>query len=106
MKSTEGQVKLQVLKPFTEKRITAKNAARLDTLEGKTICEISGGWKTDKTFPVIRELLQKKFPSVRFVPFTEMPPSPHGASHELVLGKIVEQIKEKRCDAVLIGNGG
>ena len=55
---------------------------------------------------LIREMLQKRFPNVKFVPYTEMPPVPHGAGHVVLNDKILELIREKRGDAVLVGNGG
>ena len=108
MKTSKSPVKLEVLKPFTEATSTsiAINAARLDTLNGKTICEVSGGWKADKTFPIIRELLQKRFPSAKFVPYTELPPSPHSFAYRALFDKAIEIIREKQCDAIVVGNGG
>ena len=106
MTVTKKSVKLEVLKPFTEKPTTVKNASRLDTLNGKTICEVAGGWRSDITFPVIRDVIQKRFPNVKFIPHTELPPCPNSFAYEALFDKIVESIKEKRCDAVLLGNGG
>jgi len=106
MESTKGSVRLEVLKPFTEAAITAENAARLDTLEGKTICEVGGGWGAARTFPIIRELLQKRFPSAKFIPYTELPQVPGSFAYKAEFDKAREAIREKRCNAVLIGNGG
>ena len=109
MKTGTGPVRLEVLKPLTEVAITAENAARLDTLEGKTVCEVweTGSWKADKTFPVIRELLQKRFPDAKFVPYTEFPHTPHSFSpYWIPLDKVGEALREKGCDAVVLGNGG
>ena len=109
MKAGAGPVKLEVLKPRSDVDSRAVNAARLDTLEGKTICEVwaTGGWRGGDTFPVIRELLQKRFPSTNFVPYTEFPYAVHSfAPYGIPLDKVGEVLKEKGCDAVLLGNGG
>ena len=106
MKKKEEMVLLKVMKPFTEKIIAGKNAPRLDTLNGKTVCELSGGWRTDKTFPAIRDLLKKQFPGVQFIPYSDMPPSPHSSAYKSAFDKTIESVREKRCDAVLVGNGG
>lgn len=47
---------------------------RLADLEGKTIGEVwNGDFKGDITFPLIRELLRQRFPSLAIIPFTEFP---------------------------------
>lgn len=109
MKSVPGAVKMEVLSPLSDLKAKARNAARLDTLRGKTICEIftTGEFRGDATFPVIRELLQRQFPDTRFVPYTEF------AIGNIAnvpswgpLDKVAEILKGKGCDAVLLGNGG
>ena len=38
------------------------------------ICELSADkWEAGRTFPALRELLQKRFPTARILPFTEFP---------------------------------
>ena len=116
MKTGVGPVKLEVMNPSNELAITAKNARRLDTLNGKTICEVlhstgegaSGGWRGGDTFPVIRELLQKRFPGARIVPYSQFPPGSRSVSYPywVPTDQIGEVLKAKGCDAVLVGNGG
>jgi hypothetical protein len=49
-------------------------APRLDTMEGKTTCELwNESFKASITFPVIREFLEKKYPGIKVIPYTEMP---------------------------------
>lgn len=102
-----GTVKLKVFNPLPAVTITAKNAPRLDTLNGKTICEISatGYWRSQQTFPIIRKLLQRKFPNVKIVPYTELPIG-RTDRYPVPLDKVEELLKSKGCDAVLLGNGG
>ncbi len=81
----------------------------MDTLQGKTICEIweTGDFRADLTFPVIRELLQRRFPEARFLPHTELPRGDKFPTMQrLPLDEVVPVLKQKGCDAVLLGNGG
>lgn len=53
--------------------ITKLHAPRLPDLNGKTICEISNNqWEARRTFPLIRELLQKQFPTAKIIPYDEV----------------------------------
>ena len=69
---------LQVVSPLGLKAVDDVAAARrLDSLEGKTIGEFwNGVFKGDQTFPVIRGLLQRKFPGLKIIPYTEFPHAP------------------------------
>ncbi|MFC1932215.1 hypothetical protein ACFLXU_01100 [Chloroflexota bacterium] len=83
-------------------------APRLDTLEGKTICEISDDdFRCEVTFPEIRKLLSEQYPGIKFVPYTELPDSGgkrfRAADSLEILPKV---LAEKGCDAVISGNGG
>jgi hypothetical protein len=112
MKSKKKSVKLKVFNPASRVTVSTKNAPRLDTLNGKTICELwaTGHWAGEKTFPVIRELLRKRFPDVKIVPYTEFPFKERGfstrESYEAYFGKMGDLLKPKGCDAVIVGNGG
>jgi hypothetical protein len=105
-------VRLEVLNPTSRVAITAPNAPRLDTLNGKTVCElwVSGNWAGEATFPVLRDLLRRRFPAVRIVPYTEFPYTERGLStretYEPFFDKMGDLLRAKGCDAVLIGNGG
>ncbi len=103
--------KYEVVSPLGEREIKwIDMAPRLDTLEGKTVCELwNGSFKADITFQVIRELLQKKYPGIKIVPYTDMPhhhllenPGVTNAESEA----LITALKEKGCDAVISGNGG
>ncbi len=83
-------------------------APRLDTLDNKTICMVSNGmFKHEVTFPVIQDLLKKKYPTAKVIPYTEMPRShsPGDLSSKATIS-LMATIKEKGCDAVIGGNGG
>jgi hypothetical protein len=102
---TSGPVELKVYDPAGAREVTVLHAPRLNTLEGKTICELSNdGWQHDRTFPLIRELLQRQFPTVKIIPYTEFPRG-RGAG-EIDDDKTAKMVKDKRCDAVIVGNAG
>jgi hypothetical protein len=84
-------------------------ARRLDSLDGKTVCEIwNGVFKGDITFPIIRAQLQARYPGVRIVPYTEFPHAPasdNPARQRALAQEIAALVKEKGGDAVISGNG-
>ena len=83
-------------------------APRLDTLAGKTICELwNYDFQGDKTFPALRELLQKQYPTVKIIPYTELPNTyPKTADEEKALAALADTLVKKGCQAVISGNGG
>lgn len=100
MERKESVVSLEVYDPTGTIEITELYAPRLADLNGKTICELSDfEWEDYRTFPLIRELLKKRFPDVKIIPYTEFPCT-YGAK-AAVLSKLV---KEKKCDGAIVGN--
>ena len=94
---------MKLYDPTGALEITHLHAPRLDTLEGKTICELSiDSWQFDRTFPLIRELLRRQFPAVKFIPHTEFPSGIMGIDSE----EAVDLVAQKGCDAAIIGNAG
>lgn len=86
-------------------------APRLDSFEGKTICEIwNGGFKADVMFPIIEEMLLAQAPNVKFVSFTEFPAvtihSLESVKKEGTLAAVKAALLAKGCDALITGNGG
>ena len=74
-------------------------ARRLPDLNGKTIGEISNRlWESDSIFPVIRELLKKRYPDIKFIPYTEFPNTADKISDNEELPDIV---LARGCDAVI-----
>ena len=97
----EPEVTLEVYDPTGRVEVTQVHAPRLDTLEGKTICELSAEqWGTWRTFPEIRKHLQELFPTATFIPYTEFPKGVKGIDSK----EIADIVAEKGCDAVIIGN--
>ena len=105
--------KLSVVSPMGEnvndKAVSL--APRLDTLNGKTVCEIwNGGFKADVMFPIIERMLRERYPTVRMIPFTEFPTvtiaSLGSAKKAETLEAVRAALLAKGCDAVITGNGG
>ncbi|OGO20147.1 MAG: hypothetical protein A2144_12260 [Chloroflexi bacterium RBG_16_50_9] len=101
----------KVVSPLGEGTVEeAAMVPRLDTLEGKTICmTFNRAFKSNITLPVIAEQLLKKYPTIKVIPYTEMPvalraPAPGTITPERTA--LEAALKEKGCDAVISGNGG
>ncbi len=94
---------LEVYDPTGAIEIKQLYAPRLANLNGKTICELwNGGFEGHRTFPVIRELLKKRFPTVKVIPYTEF-----GVGRaEMESEQTMALLGEKGCDAVITGNAG
>jgi len=102
-------VKLLVSSPVSEVAIHRGNAPRLDTLNGKTICEVwtTGHYGADRTFPIFRRIFQQRFPDIKIVPYTEFAiGKPNISERWGPLDNVAEILKAKGCDALLLGNGG
>jgi hypothetical protein len=98
-----GPVTLELFDPTGAIEVTALHAPRLDTLDGKTICELTNtSWESPRTFPAIRELLQKQFPTVKIIPYTEFPQG----TLPMATQEAVDAVKAAGCDAVITGNAG
>lgn len=94
-------VTLNVFNPTGAIETSVQHAPRLDTLAGKTICELSNGmWEYERNFPALREQLQKQFPAARFLPYDQvvwLRPNLDNLDH------VSRVVKEKGCDAVISG---
>ena len=80
-------------------------ARRLDTLEGKTVCELSNDrFRADETFPMLREELSKRFPGIKIVPWEEFGRM-GGPTEDKILADLPAKMKTKGCDVAIAGNG-
>jgi hypothetical protein len=101
--AAEDAVTLEVYNPTGAFEITQLHAARVGDLSGKTICELSNdSWQAHRTFPAVRELLQRKYPTAKIIPFTEFPQGNTGIDDD----KTAAMAKKKGCQAVIVGNAG
>ena len=94
-------VTLEIMNPCGTVRSSQSFAARLGDLNGKTIGMLSNTLgEADRTFPYLRNLLEKRFPTATIVPHTEFP---QGGDH-IDSEEIVEIVKSRGCQAVIVGN--
>ena len=107
MKKPDGDTLYDILSPVGETTVDAGHvAARLNTLNGKTICEVWNGlFSGEKTFPKIRALLKKRYPDINIIPYTELP-IVDIVRTEKALESLHEALLQKGCDAIIAGNGG
>jgi hypothetical protein len=110
--------KVEVTSPMGEMTVTpVPIAPRLDTLNGKTICELSSRmYNVEISFPILREMLKALYPGLKVIPYTEMDQGLPGGTMMTYSGSIAEQekktdaaialVREKGGDAVIVGNGG
>lgn len=98
---TENMLKLSVNNPSGVLETSLLHADRLDTLDGKIICELSNGsWQFNRIFPFVREQLKKRYPTVKILPYNEV----IGRRSELEdLEYVTKVLKEKGCQAVIAG---
>ena len=100
-----------VISPIGSETVKPTSTApRLDTLNGKTICELwNEDFKGDIMFPIYRELLKERFADVKIVPYTDFPVAVLKGTPSYqreILGQIIALAKEMGCDAFITGNGG
>ena len=102
--------KIEVVSPVGIEIVKRRGVSpRIADLNGKTVCEVwNGVFKGNQTFPVIRRLLQQRFPSINIVPFTEFPHMPGGDNprEQRERAQLVAKIaREKGAHALISGNG-
>ena len=102
--------KIEVVSPVGIEIVKRRGVSpRIADLNGKTVCEVwNGVFKGNQTFPVIRRLLQQRFPSINIVPFTEFPNMPGGDNPRELRerAQLVAKIaREKGAHALISGNG-
>ena len=103
----------EVVSPRGKAVVTEKQgpAPRLDTLNGKTVCEIwNGGFGGEISFPIIEKMLGERYPGVKVIPYSEFPLTTVSSLRATIKEKMFEAVRatlvEKGCDAVITGNGG
>jgi hypothetical protein len=94
---------LQLHDPTGLTETTQVYAPRLDTLEGKTICELSiNGWQSHRALPLVRKLLQERYPTAKFIPFTEFPIGSKDSGIDS--DETADLVLQKGGQAAIIGN--
>lgn len=80
-------------------------AARLDTLDGKTIAFVwDYVFRGDDMFPVIERTLSQKFSDISFISYDEFG-SIFGGDEEDVLEKLPERLQQLGVDGAICGVG-
>ena len=80
-------------------------AKRLDSLDGKTVCELwDWVFHGDKIFPMLEKELAKRYPGIQFVSYESFG-STHGAEEAKMLEALPDKLKQSGCDAVISGLG-
>jgi hypothetical protein len=83
----------------------ARLAKRLDTLEGKVVCELwDWVFKGDQMFEVFENELANRYPRIKFVSWKEFGEI-HGENEKKVLAALPEKLRKVHCDAVICGVG-
>lgn len=108
---TVGELCYEVVSPLGEvTKRAASVAPQLDTLDEKTICELSVGmYNFQESFPFIRQIIQKRFSKVKVIPYSEFPEilmMTQGKEYQEYMENLVALLKKRGCDGVIIGNGG
>jgi len=104
-------VTFQLYDPSGAFEVTQAFAPRLNDLNGKTVCELSDGqWEDARTFPLIRSLLQGLYPTLKILPYTEFPQDMAGGAtaggFAIDQDSTANMVKEKGCQAAIVGNAG
>src|SRR5580658_968651 len=80
-------------------------AKRLDTLEGKVVCQLWDRlFKGDVMLEVWEKELAKRYPGIKFVSWREFGEI-YGAEEKEGLAALPEMLKKFNCDAVICGVG-
>jgi hypothetical protein len=77
-------------------------ARRLGTLDGKVIAELVADpvkWQPHRTFPLIEDEIKKRYPTAKFIHYTEFP-----QGLQISDEAVAADVKAKGADACIIGN--
>lgn len=99
--------KFSVLHPVGDPMESAEiSAARVQDFNGKTICAVSNGmFRADTVTNTFGELIKKRFPLAKFIPWSEMPVISVWGDVDRSIGELREALQQKGCDAVIAATG-
>ncbi len=96
-------VTLKLYNPTGAFEVTQTFAPRLDTLADKTICMVTNGsWQASRTDALILELLQKQYPTAKFVSTDNFP----RLSTTMDVAGLEDAVKAAGCQAAIVSNAG
>ena len=100
---TATSVTLKVYAPIGQTQVVNTFNPRLETLEGKTIGFVSDGiWQDDRTFPVIKEILEERYPGIKVITQDNFPIG----NESMASQETVDKALEYGVDGVIVGNAG
>ena len=89
------------------RRVTADvdAAGRVNDLNGKTIAELWDlNFRGETIYPLVREYIRSRYPGAKFVDYSNFG-NFHGPGSDTAVARLPEQLREHRCDAVIVGIG-
>jgi hypothetical protein len=99
-KNRVDSITLEVFDPTGSIEVTELHAPRLNSLKGKTICELGNGkWEDHRIFPVLRELLKKRFPDIKIIPYTDFT-----YGYEIDDDQVAAMVREKGGQGVIVAS--
>lgn len=105
-----NQVEYEVYSPIGDPAIKPiSQAARLDTLNGKTVAVVGGSFMANITHPEIKRLILKNYPTAKVLLLNEIGsagPYPQPGVKRQQKEDFERNLKEMKVDAVISGNGG
>ena len=109
-KQTTKGSKYSVVSPIGRSAIKLiQQAPRLTTLSGKTIAIVGNNFMSDITHPEIKRLILEHYPDAKVVLQEEIGNAgiyPNPGQYRPTKEKFQENLKSKKIDAVIAGNGG
>ena len=70
----KGDFRLTVHNPAGAVEVMQMHAPRLESLNGNVLGELgNGSWEDQAVLPAVRKALQKRFPDLTIIPYTEFP---------------------------------
>ena len=99
--------KFEVLNPVGEPSAKRQTSApRVQDLNGKTICAVSNGmFQADAVLSAFGDLIEKRYPTAKVIPWTELPVSSILGDIEKSSKELREAYRQKGCDAVIASTG-
>ena len=106
-KPDAGRIMYRVVCPLGQKTVSGITPApRLDTLEGKTICELWNMlFRGDMLFSELEGLLSEQYPGITFVSHNQFGYT-HGGHEEETISQLAAKLASHGCDAVISSVGG
>ena len=106
----KGRVTYNVVSPVGTSTVEPiKMAARLETLEGKTIAIVGEDFMQNITHPALKQLVKENYPTAKVIMYDELPiagPYPAPGIIRQSTGQFRQRLIDLKVDAVIAGNGG